>query len=140
MNPERLIFECRQSGISIRVDGDKIKLRGDSQAVRAAASRLRPYKAELIKHLAAIAANDAEICGLYTPYCCPVSPDLVHELHELIARYAQLYSLSVEATGRIIDAAKRQPLATIPASVKFFSAAVDENRDHQSDAGLPDER
>lgn len=125
MNLEQLISECRRSGISIRIDGDKIKLRGDSLVLKAAADRLRPHKTELLNYLATVAAKDANISAPYTPYCCPVSPELVHELHMLIAQYAQLYNLSKDATARIIDAAKKQPLASVPASVKFFRKAVD---------------
>lgn len=125
MKPEQLISECRQSGIFIRIDGDAIKLRGDAQAVKAAALRLRPHKAELFEYLARSENNDAGICGPYTPYCCPISSELVTELHKLIARYGQLYSLSIAATARIIEAAKKQPLASVPAGVMFFTTTTD---------------
>jgi hypothetical protein len=62
----------------------------------------------------------------FTPYCCPVSPELVSELHELIGDYATRFQLSEAATQRIIDAAKRQPASTIAASVAFFQSEQDQ--------------
>lgn len=130
MTPQKLIAECEQFGVTIQLDGDRIKLRGQTQAVKAAVTILRPYKRELLKHLSRAPDNAAEVWGPYTPYCCPVSPELVTELHALIARYAQLYKLSAEATSRIIAVAKTQSLASIPNTVKFFKSEVGQQLRH----------
>jgi hypothetical protein len=61
-----------------------------------------------------------EVSGPYTPYCQPVSIDTVHELHDLIRRFADLEKYSEDETTRIIDAAKHQALASVPESVRWF--------------------
>ncbi len=70
--------------------------------------------------------NDLEIWGPFTPYCCPISPELVTELHRLIAQYAALYRLADDATARIIEAAKRMPAASVPESIAFFQNSIKE--------------
>ena len=120
-----LIAECQQLGVSVMRDGDTICLRGDAQAVKTAAAMLRPFKGELLRHMSSLGAGDAQAWGTYTPYCCGVMPSAVVELHELIAKYARLYRLSHEATARIIDAAKRQSLASVPEAIRLFKRGLD---------------
>jgi hypothetical protein len=126
MTPASLINECRKSGVRIDVDGDALKLVGARDAVRLAADRLRPFKSAIVRHLSAAKGVRTEVWGPYTPYCCAISPDVVTELHALIARFAQLYCLSAEATARIIDVAKKQSAASVPETVRFFKAEIDQ--------------
>ena len=46
-----LLTECRDAGVSIRLEGDVLKLRGTPEAVAAAKVRLKPHKAEIIRHM-----------------------------------------------------------------------------------------
>jgi hypothetical protein len=126
MTPASLINECRESGVRIDLAGGALKLVGAPNAVRIAADRLRPFKSAIVKHLTATPVDGTETWGPYTPYCCAISPALVTELHTLIARFAQLYNLSAEATARIIDVAKKQPAASVPEAVRFFKAEIDQ--------------
>ena len=123
MTAKILIDECVQSGVVVLLDAGKLKLRGAPDAVKAAADRLRPYKTELLAYLAT--QPETDIWGPYTPYCCPVSPALVDELHALIAQFAALYRLADDATARIINEAKRQPASTVAASVAWFQQKID---------------
>lgn len=131
MTPEQLISECQRSGISIRVEGEKIKLRGSPQMIRIAADRLRPYKAEVMQCL-----TGTDTWGPYTTYCCPVSPTSVKELDELITRYAQVFSLSAEATARIIEAARKQSAALVPNAVNFFKHAIERKSQPENASSL----
>lgn len=51
MSAQILIEECRSSGVLIRLDGGKIKLRGPDDAVAVALEKLKPHKQEIIRHL-----------------------------------------------------------------------------------------
>jgi hypothetical protein len=62
--------------------------------------------------------------GPFTPWSPPVSPALVIELHRLIAEYSRLYRIGEDATARIIDVAKRQSLASVPASLSWFRSQI----------------
>jgi hypothetical protein len=126
MNPKQLIDECRQSGVSVRLDGNRIKVRGEPLAVKAATTLLRPYKAELLKYLTVAANDGAEVDGPHTAYCT-VSPLAIREFHDLIARYVALYRLSDDAATRIIETAKKQSLASIPASICSFRKELGEH-------------
>ena len=46
-----LLTECRDAGVSVRLEGDVLKLRGTPEAVAAAKVRLKPHKAEIIRHM-----------------------------------------------------------------------------------------
>lgn len=67
-----------------------------------------------------VCTDDLEVWGEFTPYVCPIAPELVKELHRLIADYAARFRLDEAATQRIIQAAKHQPASTIAESVGFF--------------------
>jgi hypothetical protein len=126
MTPASLIEECKKSGVSVALSHGALKLVGAPNAVRIAANRLRPFKSAIVKHLTATTGDGAQTWGPCTPYCCAISPDLVTELHTLISRFAQLYNLSAEATARIIDVAKKQSAASVPETVRFFKAEIDQ--------------
>jgi hypothetical protein len=126
MTPASLINECRRNGVRIDLDGGALKLVGAPNAVRIAVNRLRPFKSAIVKHLTATTGVGAETWGPYTSYSCAISPDLVKELHTLISRFAQLYNLSADATARIIDVAKKQSAASVPETVRFFKAEIDQ--------------
>lgn len=121
MSIQNILADCQKSGVAIQLIGGALKLRGEPGAVQAAASKLRPHKAAVLEYL-----QNGEAWGPYTPYCCPVSPELVQELHRLIAEYAALYRLSDEATSRIIETAKRQAAASVPESVAYFKSKIKE--------------
>lgn len=45
------LAEVRAAGVSVRLKGNVLKLRGRPEAVSVAKVRLKPYKAEIIRHL-----------------------------------------------------------------------------------------
>lgn len=51
MNADTLLHEALDAGIAFQLDGDRLKIAGDPDAVEVWAPRLRPYKAELIARL-----------------------------------------------------------------------------------------
>lgn len=51
MTPQSLIEECRKSGVTIRLDGGLLKLKGAPDAVRIAAERLKPHKPAIVTHI-----------------------------------------------------------------------------------------
>jgi hypothetical protein len=72
------------------------------------------------------------ICGPYTPWHPPVSLEAVRELSTLILEFAEKYCLPDDATTRIIEVAKRQSAASIPASIAFFKLELADRSDHVS--------
>ena len=121
MTPQNLIDECQKSGVTIYLAAGALKLRGTPDAVKSMAARMRPYKTDLLAHLA---NSPSEIAGPYTPFVCGISVEIVRDLHALIFRYANQFQLSDEAAQRIISAAKCQALSTVLASVEFFTNAI----------------
>lgn len=51
MTPQSLIEECRKSGVTIRLEGEILKLKGSPEAVRIAAERLKPHKPAIVTHI-----------------------------------------------------------------------------------------
>lgn len=51
MTPQKLLAQCQQSGVTVCLNGEKLKLKGESESVNAAAEILRPHKAAIIRHL-----------------------------------------------------------------------------------------
>lgn len=58
MTPESLVVECRNNGVTIKLAGDALTLAGDPGAVKVAADLVRPFKADLVRHLGHLACND----------------------------------------------------------------------------------
>jgi hypothetical protein len=54
MSAQNVMIECEFLGVSIRLDGGKLKLNGSSQSVNVAADLVRPHKAELIAYLSGL--------------------------------------------------------------------------------------
>jgi hypothetical protein len=83
-------FLCRAAaiGVTLRLDGDAVKVSGPRAAREAIRPELAAHKPEIIAHLRA-AANDAADCagamrscdgGLYLPWGPYLSPDAVLDL------------------------------------------------------------
>lgn len=51
MTAQNLLAECDRLGVIVTLRRDKLKLKGSSEAVQAAANRLRPHKQEVIRYL-----------------------------------------------------------------------------------------
>lgn len=51
MTPQSLLNACRSAGVSVRLAGSALKLRGTASAVAVAKKRLRPHKNEIIRFL-----------------------------------------------------------------------------------------
>lgn len=113
-----LLSRARAAGVTVFLEDSSLRAHGTQDALEVWAAPLKARKAELLAHLS------PEVCGPYSPYCCPISPELVQELHRLITEYAVRYCLSAEATSRIIEAAKRQSAASVPESVAYFKGQL----------------
>lgn len=127
MTPKILLDECRARGVAVRLVGGVIKLRGRSDAVRAATVRLRPHKAELFKYLMTnIPQEKPDVCGDFTPYVCPasVSTALTQELHSLIVQFGEAYRITDTALTRIKSAAMTQPAGSVAECVEYFKQAI----------------
>ena len=126
MNVQKLITEAIDAGVTLHLINGAIKVRGTPDAVKAMTANLRTHKAAILEYLTAASRAEPEIWGEYTQWVAPISPELVTELHRLIAEYAALYRLADDETARIIEAAKRQPAATVPESMQWFQRQVGE--------------
>jgi hypothetical protein len=52
MTPQAMIQECSLSGVTVFMGDGKLKLKGEPEAVRVAADRLKPHKTAILKYLA----------------------------------------------------------------------------------------
>jgi len=148
MTVQALIDECRQSGVAIRLIDGALKLKGDPDAVKIAANRLRPHKADLLQYLIDRAANDvsnlvrefmavdgvpeteAEALATVSIQLRSVEEwlALIAELDELITRYCIDYKVSDECQAAILAARSGQSLASIPATLEWFRRACTDRR------------
>ena len=140
MTPQGLINECQLSGVLVHLVGGKLKLKGEPDAVRIAADRLRPFKSEIVqfemKRMAepisdlvrdfiedGLTREEAEALAAISVQPCP--PDewlaLIAELDALIVRYC----LATGETKTAIQSARcGQSLASIPESLAWFRREV----------------
>lgn len=51
MSAAALLKQCRDAGVTVRLEGGLLKLRGAPDAVAVAKVRLKPHKPEIIRHL-----------------------------------------------------------------------------------------
>ena len=140
MTPQRLISDCRLQGVSVYLDGGKIKLRGDPDAVRVAADRLRPFKAAIMQYqmgLMSASVSDQvrefmEVDGMTLAEAQATAAlsvqvfqpaewlAMIGELDALIERYCTAAGLSGDAKTAITATRGKQSLASIPESLAWF--------------------
>lgn len=124
MTPQNLISECRRAGVAIRLDSGTLTLKGAPDAVKSMAERMRPHKPAILAYLSTPTNSDPEVWGEFTPYVCCIGVEAVHELHALLAEYAAIFNLAEHQTAKHIERAKRQSLASIPATIQEYQSAI----------------
>lgn len=51
MIAQNLLAECSRSGVIVTLSGNKLRLKGPPEAIKAAADRIRPHREDVIRHL-----------------------------------------------------------------------------------------
>lgn len=135
MNVESLFNRAQVRGVRLALNGDKVTIRGPSEAVAAITPEVVAHKLELLDYLR-MAANDSTGAsgypvadGPFTPYCVPLPRDAVAamqaELVSLIDRLADGESLHEDRRTKLVQTVHRQPLSSLRGDLAHFRARWD---------------
>ncbi|WP_186159064.1 hypothetical protein [Burkholderia gladioli] len=123
MTPFEIWAECRRSGITLTVNGDRLSWRGP----KASADRLLPVMRanrealrECVRELAGLPVED----GPFLPWGPPMTPELVtqwqRELHEVVTELARLERWDDDSFDHVAMCIERQPLSTLRPDLAYF--------------------
>jgi hypothetical protein len=145
VTPQSLINECRLAGVLVNLDGGVLKLKGAPDAVRIAADRLRPFKAEIVRYQMDLMATpvtdlargfmdddgvtlaEAEALAAISVQPRPTGEWLamITELDALIGTYcAAEVGMTDKNKTAIRGARLTQSLASIPETLEWFRGEV----------------
>ncbi|QBQ97901.1 hypothetical protein [Paraburkholderia pallida] len=136
MSVAQLLSRAAAMGVTLRLDGDTVKVGGPLAAREAMRPELAAHKPEIIAHLRA-AANDAADCtgalrsrdgGLYLPWGAYLSVDDVHrlraELAELIEDLADAEDWSEAHRDEVLARAMRGPVSDLLPNLAHFRGRI----------------
>jgi len=138
MSVAQLLSKAAAMGVTVRLEGDAVKVGGPRDAREAIRPELSAHKGEIIAHLRA-AANDAADCtgalvsrsgGLYLPWGPRLSPEDVRqlraELFELIEDMADAEDWPESYRHEVLARAVRGPLSDLLPNLHYFRKRVAE--------------
>lgn len=112
MNAAKLVDRAASLGVSLRLDGSQIKIRGPRDARDAILPEVLAYKREIAAYLGRHPVAD----GQYTPYALPSSSEnvnrLVADLRSTIDKLADIERWSDRHRTEFQQAVARQPAST----------------------------
>ncbi|MFC5428345.1 hypothetical protein ACFPTO_05920 [Paraburkholderia denitrificans] len=126
MNVQSLFAEAKAAGVRLYLDGDKVKLSGNAEAMKALRPKLAPHKAEILAYL----QGDERAVGEFWPWAPYLGADDVQrmrtELVGIIERLADMESWSVEDRDDVLTRAVRGPLADLLPNLHHFNQRLTE--------------
>jgi hypothetical protein len=142
MSVAQLLDKAAAMGVTLRLEGDAVKVGGPRAAREAMRPELAAHKPEIIAHLRA-AANDAvpadcvgalrtKSSALYLPWGPYLSPDDVGRLRAdlvgMIEALAVLEAWPDDCRDDVLARAIRGPLSDLLPNLHYFSKRTDEAR------------
>ncbi|MBR8214695.1 hypothetical protein [Burkholderia vietnamiensis] len=144
MNATVIVNKAKAMGVRLSLNGDKVKLRGPTDAVAAIKPEVAAHKPEIVAHLRAALSDNERVpgdCigalrsrdgGLYLPWGPYLDPASVDRLHgELIAMVEELADIESWPAGDrddVLTRAIRGPLADLLPNRAYFSEQLTEAR------------
>jgi hypothetical protein len=142
MSVAQLLDRAAAMGVTLRLEGDAVKVGGPRAAREVIRPELAAHKPEIVAHLRA-ASNDAVPAdcvgalrsrdgGLYLPWGVPIPADQVREMQAellgLIETLADYEGWPKDARDEVLTRATRGPLADLMPNLHHFRERVSEAR------------
>ncbi|WP_296650423.1 hypothetical protein [Paraburkholderia sp.] len=126
MNVQSLFAEAKAAGVRLYLDGDKVKLSGNAEAMKALRPKLAPHKAEILAYL----QSAERAIGEFWPWAPYLGADDVQrmrtELVGIIERLADMGSWPDEDRDDVLTRAVRGPLADLLPNLHHFKEKLTE--------------
>lgn len=124
MTPLEIWIECRRSGITLIVDGDRLMWRGPKEAADRLLPAMRANRAALrqcARELNGLPLED----GPFLPWGPYMTPELVkhwqRELYDAVTELARLEQWPDEFYDHVVLCIERQPLSTLRPDLTHFT-------------------
>jgi len=136
MNAARILSKATSLGVSLRLDGDMVRIRGPRDARETILAAVAANKSEIMAYLRR-AANDIDLArypvadggGPYSPYVLPMSPErvagLLNDLRASIGKLADMEGWPDAHRRRVLDILRRQPAYTLADDLAYFRERLD---------------
>ncbi|WP_321866641.1 TubC N-terminal docking domain-related protein [Paraburkholderia tropica] len=126
MNVQSLFTEAKAAGVRLYLDGGKVKLRGNAEAMKALRPKLAPHKAEILAYL----QSDEHRAGEFWPWAPYLGADDVArfraDLVGIIERLADMEVWPVELRDDVLARAVRGPLSDLLPNLHHFNQRLTE--------------
>jgi len=136
MNAARILSKATSLGVSLRLDGDLVRIRGPRDARETILAAVAANKSEIMAYLRR-AANDtvdlsrypvADGGGPYSPYVVPMSPErvagLLNDLRANIGNLADMERWTDAQRAQLLELVARQPVASLSDDLEYFRARL----------------
>ncbi|MCA8296309.1 hypothetical protein LGN19_21155 [Burkholderia sp. AU30198] len=124
MTPLEIWIECRRSGITLTVDGDRFTWRGPKDAAARLLPAMRANRIalrECARELNGLPLED----GPFLPWGPYMTPELVtqwqRELHDAVTELARLERWPDRDFDHVVSCIERQPLSTLRPDLTYFT-------------------
>lgn len=124
MTPLEIWIECRRSGITLTVDGDRFTWRGPQDAANRLLPAMRANRValrECARELSGLPIED----GPFLPWGPYMTPELVkqwqRELYDAVTELARLERWPDEFYDHVVLCIERQPLSTLRPDLTHFT-------------------
>lgn len=113
MNPAQIVGRAASLGVSLRLDGSQIKIRGPRDARDAILAEVVAYKHEIAAYLGQYPVAD----GPFMPWCAPLTVErvavLLDDLRATINKLADAEKWTDDLRANRLSAVARQPAFTL---------------------------
>ncbi|NKA92048.1 hypothetical protein GO283_00584 [Ralstonia solanacearum] len=132
MKAAQIVSKAVSLGVSLRLDGDMVRIRGPKHARDAILADVAAHKPEIVVYLRCTSSEAlhmpgypvAEYGGPFTPWCAPMSPNrvagLLADLRATIGRLADIEGWADERRVHLLGMVARQPVSTLADDLAYF--------------------
>lgn len=121
MNAAQILGKAASLRVSLRLDGNQIKIRGPRAARDSICAEVAAHKDEVVAYLGQYPVAD----GPYSPYAIPLSSEMVDglmdELRATICTLAEVEMWPDNDRARVLKAVSCQPLSTVADDLAHFA-------------------
>lgn len=136
MKAAQIVSKAASLGVSLRLDGDMVRIRGPKYARDTILADVAAHKPEIVVYLRHTGSEApklpgypvAENGGPFTPYCLPMTVErvtgLLADLGATIGNLAELEGWTDGQRARILGLISRQPVSTLADDLEYFMNLV----------------
>lgn len=132
MNAARILSKATSLGVSLRLDGNLVRIRGPRDARDSIRADVAAHKPEVLAYLRRAMEEVAYLSsypvadggGSFMPWCAPMSPERVAsvltELRTIISKVADMEHWADEQRAQVLCLVARQPIASLSDDLEHF--------------------